>query len=212
MRRHALAAASAMLLVAASAGFAISQPKMTMPPPVTDAAQVPAGHYTVDVHHATLTVTVRHMGLAHSTFRLDKVDAGFDYDPAKPDASKVTATIDANSFDQGDAAISTQFAKEFLDAPNHPQVTFASTSLHRTDATHGVLNGNLTLGGVTKPVALNVTFDGFRPAGGMGPARAGFSATGVIKRSDFGIGAQMPPAAIADDINVILEIEFTKAA
>ena len=210
MRRSTLAAASALLVVAASAGFALSQP--AMPPPVTDPAKVPAGHYVVDTHHATLTVTVKHMGLAHSTFRLDKVDAGFDYDPAKLEASKVTATIDANSFDQGDPAISTQFAKEFLDAPNHPQITFVSTSLHRTKGANGVLNGDLTLAGVTKPVSLNVTFDGFRPAGGMGPARAGFSATGVVKRSDFGIGAKMPPAAIADDIDVILEIEFTKKA
>lgn len=209
MRRSALAAASALLLVAAPAGVAFSQ---QMPPPVYDAAQVPAGHYVVDAHHATLSVTVQHMGLAHSTFRLDKVDASFDYDPAKPDASKVSATIDANSFDQGDPAISTQFAKEFLDAPNHPQITFASTSLKRTGKNRGVLAGNLTLAGVTKPVALNVTFDGFRPASNFGGARTGFSATGVVKRSDFGIGAKMPPAAIADDINVILEIEFTKKA
>ena len=74
-----------------------------------------------------------------------------------------------------------------------------------------MLDGDLTIGGVTKPVALNVTFDGFRPAGGMGPARMGFSATGLITRSDFGIGAKMP-AAIIGDVNVILEIEFVKAA
>ncbi len=205
MHRPTLAAALALAL---TAGAASAQP--AMPPPVTDPAQAAAGHYAVDVHHATLLLTVQHMGLAHSTFRMDKVDAAFDYDPAKPDASKVTATIDANSFDQGDAAISTQFAKEFLDAPNHPQITFVSTSLHRTDMTHGVLTGDLTLAGVTKPVALNVTFDGFRPAGGMGPARIGFSATGLVKRADFNVGAKMP-LAIVGDVNVVLEAEFTKA-
>lgn len=211
MHRPTFAAALALAL-AAPLGASFAQPAMNFPPPVTDPAQAAGGHYVVDPHHATLTLTVQHMGLAHSTFRMDKVDASFDYDPAKPDASKVMATIDANSFDQGDPAISTQFAKEFLDAPNHPQITFVSTSLHRTKGANGVLNGDLTLAGVTKPVSLNVTFDGFRPAGGMGPARAGFSATGVVKRSDFGIGAKMPPAAIADDIDVILEIEFTKKA
>ena len=208
MHRPNLAAALALALATAPLGAVFAQP--AMPGPVTDPAQAAGGHYTVDPNHATLTVTVQHMGLAHSTFRLDKVDAAFDYDPAKPDASKVTATIDANSFDQGNPKISTQFATEFLDAPNHPSITFASTSLHRTDATHGVLTGDLTLAGVTKPVALNVTFDGFRPAGGMGPARMGFSATGLVKRADFNIGAKMP-AAIIGDINVILEAEFTKA-
>ena len=210
MHRSTLAAAMALALAAVPLSFAASQP-MQMPPPVTDPAQVAAGHYVVDAHHAALVVTVQHMGLAHSTFHFHKVDAAFDYDPAHPDASKVTATIDANSFDQGDPKISADFAAQFLDAPNHPNITFVSTGLHRTDATHGVLNGDLTIGGVTKPAALNVTFDGFRPAGGMGPARMGFSANGLVRRSDFGIGAKMP-AAIIGDVNVILEIEFIKAA
>ena len=210
MHRPTLAAALALALAAVPLSFAASQP-MQMPPPVTDPAQAASGHYVVDPHHATLLVTVQHMGLAHSTFRLDKVDAAFDFDSTHPEASKVTATIDANSFDQGDPKISTLFAGEFLDAPNHPNITFVSTGLHRTDATHGVLNGDLTIAGVTKPVALNVTFDGFRPGGGMGPARMGFSANGLVKRADFGIGAKMP-AAIIGDVNVILEIEFTKAA
>ena len=209
MHRPTIAAALALAFAAVPLSFAASQPMM--PPPVTDPAQAAGGHYVVDPHHATLLVTVQHMGLAHSTFRLDKVDAAFDFDPAHPDASKVDATIDANSFDQGDPAISTLFAKEFLDAPNNPQITFVSSHLHRTDATHGVLDGDLTIGGVTKPVALNVTFDGFRPAGGMGPARMGFSATGLVPRAEFGIGAKMP-AAVMGDVNVILEIEFTKAA
>ena len=209
MHRPTFAAALALAL-AAPLGASFAQPAMNFPPPVTDPAQAAGGHYVVDPHHATLTLTVQHMGLAHSTFRMDKVDASFDYDPAKPDASKVMATIDANSFDQGDPAISTQFAKEFLDAPNHPQITFASSSLHRTDATHGVLTGDLTLAGVTKPVALNVAFDGFRGPSQMGPARMGFSANGMIKRSDFGVGAKMP-TAIVGDVNVILEAEFTKA-
>ena len=211
MHRPTSAAALALALAVAPIGAVFAQPAMSFPPPITDPAQAAGGHYVIDIHHQTLLVTVQHMGLAHSTFRLDKVDAAFDFDPAKPDASKVTATIDANSFDQGDPAISTQFAKEFLDAPNHPQITFVSTSLHRTDGTHGVLTGDLTLAGVTKPVALNVTFDGFRGPSQMGPARIGFSANGLIKRSDFGVGAKMP-TAIVGDINLILEAEFTKAS
>ena len=210
MHRPTLAAALALALAAVPLSFAASQP-MQMGPPITDAAQAAGGHYVVDTHHATLLVTVQHMGLAHSTFRLDKVDAAFDFDPAHPDASKVSATIDANSFDQGDPKISAQFAEQFLNASKNPNITFASTRLHRTDATHGVLDGDLTIGGVTKPVALNVTFDGFRPAGGMGPARMGFSANGLIKRSDFSIGDKMP-TAIVGDVNVVLEIEFVKAA
>ncbi len=203
--KRPVAAAFAAVLIATGAGLAFAQP--AMPPPNMDPAKVPAGHYTSDPHHTALTIRVQHMGMTHSTFRMNKVDAGFDYDPAKPAASKVTATIDANSFDQGDAAISTQFAKEFLDAPNHPTITFTSTAIKLTGGAKGTMTGDLTLHGVTKPVSLNLTFDGSRPASNFGPARVGFSATGAIKRSDFGAGGAMG-GAVSDNVDLALEIEF----
>jgi polyisoprenoid-binding protein YceI len=203
-----VAAAVAAFLLAGAAGIAVAQP--AMPPASTDPAQVPAGHYVSDPHHGGVILRVQHMGMDQSIFRMDKFQAAFDYDPAHPEASKVTATIDANSFNQGDDKISTQFAKEFLDAPNHPEITFNSTKLRLTGKTTGVMTGDLTIAGVTHPVDLNVTFHGFRPAGQMGPLRTGFSATGVVKRADFGIGKQMPQAAIGD-VDVDINIEFTKA-
>jgi polyisoprenoid-binding protein YceI len=215
MNRPAVAALAALLL-AGSAGLALSQPAAKpagppqMPPAVTDPAQVPAGHYVTDPHHGGVILKVQHMGMDQSVFRMDKFQAAFDYDPAHPDASKVTATIDANSFNQGDEKISTQFAKEFLDAPNHPEITFNSTKLRLTGKTTGVLTGDLTIGGVTHPVDLNVTFRGFRPAGGMGPARVGFTASGVVRRADFNVGKGMPLGVIGD-VDVDMNMEFTKA-
>ncbi len=203
------AAAIAALLLAGSAGLASAQ-MPAMPPPVTDPAMALGGHYVLDAHHGTMILRVRHMGLARSTFRMDKVQAGYDFDPARPDAAKVSATIDANSFDQGDPGISAQFAKEFLDAPNHPTITFTSTALHRTGPNTGTMTGDLTLAGVTKPVTLDVKFDGFRPGGAMGPARMGFSATGVVNRADFNVGPQIP-VAIVGNVDVELEMEFVKA-
>ena len=207
-----VAVALATLLLAGSAGLAIGQPKgpPAMPPPVTDPAQVPAGHYVSDPHHGCFILKVQHMGLDQSYFRMDKFDASFDYDPAHPGDAKVKVDVDANSFNQGDAGISATFAKEFLDAPNHPTISFVSTSFKRSGANTGVLTGDLTLAGVTKPLALNVTFNGFRPAGGMGPARVGFTASGVVHRADFGVGKAMPTAIIGD-VDLDVTMEFTKA-
>ena len=205
MNRTASAAAIvALALAAGTAGSAFSQG--AMPAPVTDPAQVPAGHYVVDAHHAALIVQVRHLGLTHSTFRFNKVDGAFDYDPAHPEATKVMATIDATSFDQGDPAISKDFATKFLGADKNPTITFVSTSIKKSDTTHGVMTGDLTFEGVTKPVALNVIFDGFMPMMG---GHMGFSARGTVKRSDFAPLA-MPTAVIGDDADVMLEIEFLK--
>ncbi len=207
MHRPVLAAFAAFALLG---GAAIAQPSMTMPPPAMSPADLPAGHYVNDPNHTALIMRVQHMGMTHSTFRMNKVVASFDYDPAHPTASKVTATIDANSFDQGDPAISTRFAKEFLGAEANPTITFTSTSIKVTKGNQGTMTGDLTLEGVTKPVTLDVTFDGSRPAGGMGPAPRGLLGPGVVKRSDFG-KLSMPTAIVGDDVDVTLEIEFTKA-
>lgn len=200
----AILALAAMPALAAPAAPAGGPPPM--PPVATDPAKMPAGHYVSDSRHTFMTAKVHHMGLTYPTMTLRKVEAEYDYDPAKPEASKVTATIDANSLDYGDAAISTQFAKEFLDAPNHPSIKFVSTSIKRGAGNKGTMTGDLTLKGVTKPVTLDVTFDGFLNAMG---GRAGFSATGVVKRSDFGPNP-MPPNILGDDVHIAIEMEFTK--
>jgi polyisoprenoid-binding protein YceI len=216
MKRPIFAAAIALTLAAGGAWTALAQPAAApprpaggmpaMPPVEKDPAKLPAGHWVNDPRHSFLIMSVHHMGLSHPTFRMNKVDAAFDYDPAHPEASKVTATIDANSFDFGDAAISTQFAKEFLDAPAHPTITFTSTSIKKTGPDKGVMTGDLTLKGVTKPVTLDVTYYGFLNAMG---GRAGFAARGDVKRSDFGPNP-MPPAILSDEVEIHLELEFVK--
>ncbi len=93
-RPLAIALVSAFL--AGAAGLAIAQPKgpPAMPPPVTDPAQVPAGHYVSDPHHGGFVLKVQHMGLDQSYFRMDKFDASFDYDPAHPGDAKVKVAVD----------------------------------------------------------------------------------------------------------------------
>jgi polyisoprenoid-binding protein YceI len=198
--------AAATLAAGASAEPAKAPAMPPMPPVVTDPAKMPAGHYVSDPLHTFLTARVRHMGLSMPTMKFNKVEATYDYDPARPLTAKVSATIDANSLDYGVPAISSEFAGKFLDAAAHPQITFVSTSLTKTDATHGKMTGDLSFHGTTRPVTLNVTFDGFLPAMG---GRAGFSAGGTVKRSAFG-PALYPDNVVGDDVQIHLEIEFTK--
>ncbi len=196
-------AAAFALILALCAGAAHAQSA----PQTLDPAKVPAGHYGLDKRHASLLATVRHLGLSNYTMRFDGLDGGFDFDPASPEASKVTVTVDANSLDVGDAGISRQFAGQFLGADDHPQITFASTALQRTDATHGTLTGELTFNGVTRPVSLAVTFDGYG-ASLIGGQRLGFSASGDIQRSDFGSKAFL--GAVGDTVHLVIEAEFTR--
>jgi polyisoprenoid-binding protein YceI len=175
--------------------------------PSLDPAAVPAGHYEVDPLHVSVIVRVRHMGLSRYTMRFDKIAAAYDYDPANPLATRLTATIDAHSLDTGERDSSKRFADLFLNADAHPAITFVSTALTVTDGTHGTLAGSLTLNGVTKPLTLDVTYDGYE-ASLLGGKRMGFSAAGVVKRSAYGSTAMLGP--VGDDVGIEIEAEFVR--
>jgi polyisoprenoid-binding protein YceI len=203
MSRKALLAALALAIFTASPTWA--EPK----PASTDPATAPAGHYVLDHTHASLLAKVSHMGLSYYTMRFNRFDARYDYDPASPATSKIDVTIDANSLDVGDEAIGKQFAHQFLGAETHPQITFISAGVQPTGAGHGTLSGDLTLNGVTKPVTLDVAFNGSGPGLlGIGGYRMGFSATTEIKRSDFGLKAW--ESLVGDKVELLIEAEFVR--
>jgi polyisoprenoid-binding protein YceI len=175
--------------------------------PKTDPAKVPAGHYELDVRHTAVLASVMHEGVSHFVMRLDQVSGAYDYDPANPKASRISVAIDARSLDAGDPGVSKQFANEFLDASHTPQITFVSTAIRTTDPNHGQVTGNLTFHGVTRPVTLQVTYNGYSPNLVLGN-RMGFSASTVIKRSDFNSKAWEGP--VGDDVRITIETEFVK--
>jgi len=193
----------AMIVVVTAAAPATAEPK----PASTDPADAPAGAYVLDRSHASLTAKVSHMGLSFYTMRFDRFDARYDYDPGKPEASQIQVTIDADSLDVGEAAIGKQFARQFLGADRFPQATFTSAGVQQTGPGHGLLPGQLTLNGVTRPVTLDVTFNGTSPAFlGLGGHRMGFSATADVKRSDFGLTSW--ESLVGDDVRLLIEAEF----
>lgn len=198
MRRRAVVLSLALALVLAGPALAVSR----------DPADVPAGTYGLDKSHASLIAKVRHMGLSSYTVRFNSFDANFTYDPREPTAAKVQVTVDVNSIDVGDPAISSKFAKQFLAGDAHPTATFVSTGLTKVDATRGVLKGDLTLAGVTRPVALDVVFDGYTSTALAG-SRVGFSASGRIDRTEFG-SKFLSPEIVGDDVEIIIEAEFLK--
>jgi polyisoprenoid-binding protein YceI len=150
---------------------------------------------------------IPHMGgFSHYTFRFDSLDGGFTYDPATWQATKVTITVDAASVDTGDPSFNKQIAGYF-DAGKYPTMTFVSTELAGADG-KGTLTGDLTFHGVTKPVTLDVAFNGAGPGLLGAGTRAGFSGTAHIKRSDFGVTAASSFAG--DDVDLVFEVEFVK--
>lgn len=201
--RILLAAAFAFTLIGTSAAQAAPGVSTTSP------ADLPAGTYVLDPSHASLTARLSHMGYSNFTLRMPTLAASFTYDPKAPAAARITATVDATKMDSGVPVLDKEITGDgWFDSAKYPTATFVSTAVTPTTGNHGTVTGDLTFHGVTKPVTLDVTFNGYG-AGVMPmmPHRVGFSATGVIKRSDFGVTKYVP--LVGDDVSIIIEAEFT---
>ena len=214
---------SACVLIAYS-GF--SQAAFGANETATDQGAVPAaptearaGAYKLDKAHASLLFRVDHLGFSKYTARFRRFDADLQFDPAKPAAMSVTATIDPASIetDYPDPA-QLDFNAElrgskFLDTVQFPAITFRSTAVELTGANTALVKGELGLHGVTRPMTLDVSFNGGYAGHPMDPqSRIGFSARGVLKRSEFGmaygIPAQGSTMGVSDAVEVLIEAEF----
>lgn len=132
------------------------------------------------------------------------VQGGFIFDPAKPERSAVVATVRADTVDTDDLLIDVVLASEwFFDAERHPFIVFFGKGIERTGERSGRITGDLTIRGVTRPITLDVTFKGVQSRLKEPDYQAGFTATGSVKRSDFGM-TFVPPGT---DENVVLTIE-----
>lgn len=172
-----------------------------------------AGTWTIDPVHSEVGFSVRHMMVSKvrgrfTTFSGEIVTAE---DPTK---SSVTAEIDLSSIntgnDQRDAHIR---SADFFEVETYPTMTYKSTGVRVEDGEY-VLDGELTLKGVTRSVPLRLEINGFGPDA-YGGVRAGFTATGEINRRDFNVNFNAPMAnggaVVADKITLQLEIEAVKA-
>jgi polyisoprenoid-binding protein YceI len=200
--------------------------KKTQAPPASAAAakpatpQVPAGDYTLDKSHANLEFKVNHLGFSHYTARFADFDAKLKFDPAHPEASTVEATIDPRSLTlpTPPAGFKDELTgKAWLDVGPYPAITFRSTKVEMSGLYSAKVTGDFTLHGVTKPVTLDVVFNGGYAGHPMDPhARIGFSAHGTFNRSDFGIGFGVPAPGstmgVSDAVDVGIEAEFSGPA
>lgn len=169
-----------------------------------DPSAAPAGAYRLDKSHTSVTAQVVHLGLSNFSMRLKGVSGDLTYDPQDPTRSKVDVSIDPASVDTGAPALDQEVTQAFKGSP----IRFVSTGIERTGPTSGKLTGDLTFNGVTRPVVLDARFNGTGGGAGGAHARIGFSATGAIKRSDFGFTAFSTWAG--DDVVLHIETEFSQ--
>ena len=173
------------------------------------AAPVAAEPYVLDKSHAHVTFTVDHLGfsLVHGQFR--EFDATVDFDPDDIEAAKVSFVIDAASVDTFWEARDKHIrSADFLDVENHPEITFVSRSVTLTSAETAEVTGDLTIRGVTKEETFEARLNKYGPSP-FNPEQtiAGFTVTGTVDRTDYGVSFAAP--AVGVEIPIRLDLEMS---
>jgi len=165
------------------------------------------GHrYRYDTVHSQIVFSVDHDGYSRPFGRLHIARGWLRFDPDDWSHATTELDIDLASLDMGDADWNRAVLKPaFLDAAKSRYAHFASTSVDRRDDRHGVLHGKLTLRGITRTVDIPFTFNrNARTIFGLHTI-AGFSATAMLDRTDFGMTSNL--GSIGRHISIWLEIE-----
>ena len=168
-----------------------------------------AGTWKADPVHSEIAFSVRHLMISKVRGRFTGYDVTI-VTTEDPLASSVTATIDLASVDTGNEQRDNHLrSADFLEVERYPTMIYRSTAMRRADDSW-IVDGELTLHGVTRHVPLAVDMNGFGPDP-WGGQRAGFSATAQINRRDFGIDLTVPldggGVGVGDKVSISIEIQ-----
>ena len=171
--------------------------------------------WNVDAVHSNVRFTVPHLVISEVEGSFKKFSG--EVVAAKPDFTDaaVNFTIDVNSIDTDNEMRDKHLkADDFFNAEQFPNATFKSTSFKKVSGNKYKLAGNLTIHNVTKPVTFDVVYGG-TAKDGYGNTKAGFKATTVINRFDYGLKwnalTEAGGATVGQDITIDLKLEFAQA-
>jgi len=180
------------------------------PGPMTTLPGYVAGIWTIDPMHSEIGFSARHLMVSKVRGKFTRFGGEIETGE-RPEDSRVTATIDLDSVDTGAPDRDEHLrSADFFEVATHPTMTYRSTGV-RVDRDDGyALEGELTLKGVTRSVSLQLEVGGFGPDP-FGGVRAGFTASGEIRRSDFGVAfnpvTEAGGVVVGDKVQLHLEIE-----
>jgi polyisoprenoid-binding protein YceI len=176
-------------------------------------SELTPGNWTVDVSHSNISFVARHLMVTKVRGRFSDftgtITVGDD-----PLQSKVEATVQMASVTTGDAGRDGHLQNnDFFDIEKFPTMSFVSTGIVSKGSDY-TLNGDLTVKGVTKPVAFDLEFDGVA-TDPWGATKAGFTAETEINRKDFGVDWNVALEAggvlVGDKVKITLDIQAVKA-
>lgn len=172
-------------------------------------AQAQTSTWTIDPAHSSVQFTIRHLGVSNVHGTITGVKGTVIFDEKDVSKSSVTATMDTATVNtNNDARDKHLKSPDFFDVDKNPTISFKSTAVTKAGGKLQLV-GDLTLNGVTKSVTLDL--DG--PAPPMtqrGKTISGFSASGTLKRADFGFGPKFSSPMLGDEVKISIDVEIDK--
>ena len=174
-----------------------------------DPVQAPSGTYKLETQHSLVLFSVLHTGLTDYYGRFDRLQGSLRFDGNSPEKSGTIITIDTTSVDTPSTRLNdTLKDASVFSSTQFPTAVFKSTAITRTGPDTGRIEGMLTMKGMTKPVVLDAVFRGGALNPLTGKYALGFHATGVVKRSDFGMTSAIWSPFVSDDVTLTIEAMF----
>lgn len=170
--------------------------------------------WNIDAYHSEVLFKVKHLVITTVTGKFKSFTGKVETENDDFTNAQVQFTADINSIDTGAEARDNHLKSgEFFDAENHPQLSFVSTGFEKKNDAY-VLNGNLTIRGVTKPVSLDVEFLGVEKDPFYGKTKAGFELNGRILRKDFGLQwdvlTETGSAVVSNEVKIHANIQVDR--
>ncbi len=171
--------------------------------------------WDIDSAHSGVHFAVKHMMVSTVRGRFGAVRGWIELDPVAPEGARAEITIDAGSVDTGVPTRDQHLrSADFFDAERHPEITFRTRRVHRLGGERFRVDGELTIRGATRPIALDTELVGVYESGRMG-TRLGISATGSLDRKEFGLNWNQALEAggvlVSDTVKLELEVEAVRA-
>jgi len=172
-------------------------------------AAIAQNTYTLDKYHARLSFSVVHFGISHIEGNFKTFDATFS--SAKNDfaGAQIGMTADIKSINtEVEIRDNDLRSSNFFDADKYPTMTFKSTSFKKISAKNYKLKGNITLHGITKTIEFDVVYNGTALNPMSKKHSCGFTITGKLMRTAFGIGGDPLTTGVSNEIQLLSNVEF----
>ena len=168
--------------------------------------------WKADKPHSHITFTITHLAVSDVDGSFKDFDATItatrpDFSDAVIEFAAKTASVSTGD-DNRDKHIK---SADFFDVDKFPEITFKSTTIKAVTKGHYTMTGNLTLHGVTKPASFDLLYRGTVTNPQTNAPDAGFIATGVIKRSDFGFAPKFGSPLLSDQVTFKASGEFARS-